>query len=274
MIAIQGTPSSTEWHVMGADIGHPLTLWAQTSQQKPGKMYQDRGCCRCVAGYDVHDVWQRYLSSQGLTPARLNKKEELIFGTCKVEISDCAFQYPFFFEGTLKGSIDVARIPVACPALFSKRMMRERKHFLDFEKQMTTIGAFKLQYPFENSVPILDIFQLPRTLNLTDIPSCFHAKTPRRVHQVAATTTGVDLLISGSSGSHGTVTSPSSDGPPEYCPDCGYEDYQMFKACLACCPEEAFMTTSPEDELEDKAASQTTGSRGRSRSPTTNLAAE
>ena len=128
MIATQGTLGSTERHVMGADIGHLLTLWTQTSQQKPGKMYQDSGCKHCVAGHDVHDVWQRYLSSQGLTPVRLNKKEE----NCKVEISDCAFQYPVFFEGTLRGSIDVARIPVACPALFSKRAMRECKHVLDF----------------------------------------------------------------------------------------------------------------------------------------------
>ena len=84
---------------------------------------------------------------QGLTPVQLHKKEEFNFGNCKVDMSDCASQYPVFFEGALEGSVDIARIPVACPALFSKRMMREWKHVLDFDKQMTTIGAFKLQYP-------------------------------------------------------------------------------------------------------------------------------
>ena len=79
MIATRDTSSSTERHVMVADIGHLLTLWTQSSQQKAGKMYQDSGCDRCVAGLDVHDVWQRYLSSQGLAPVRLNKKDELFF---------------------------------------------------------------------------------------------------------------------------------------------------------------------------------------------------
>ena len=152
-------------------------------------------------------------------------------------------------------------------------MMREWKHILDFDKQLTTIGAFNLQYPFENSVPVLDIFQLPETLSLKDVPPCFHAKSPNQVHQVAATTKGVDLVTLGSSSSHGTATSPCSDGPQEGCPECGYEDYQGFKACPACRPEEAF-ATSPEDEAEEEAAQGTTRPRDRSRPPTKRYAAE
>ena len=98
--------------------------------------------------------------------------------------SPTAFQYPVFFDGTLVGSIDVARMPVACPALFSKRMMVESKHVLDFAKQTTYIGAFDLQYPFENSIPVLDIFQLPPSLDLEKVPPCFRASSRHQDHQV------------------------------------------------------------------------------------------
>ena len=171
-------------------------------------MYQDSGCNRCVAGHDVHDTWHRYLDKQGLTPVRLNKKEEFIFGNCKVEISDYAFQYPVFFGGTLVGSIDVARIPVACPALFSKRMMVEWKHVLDFAKQTTYIGAFDLQYPFENSIPVLDIFQLPSSLAMEKIPPCFRASSRHQVHQVETAPEPAPMVIASSGSSSSRPLDP------------------------------------------------------------------
>ena len=67
-------------------------------------------------------------------------------------------------------------------------MMREWKRVLDFDKQMTTIGAFNLKYPFEDSVPVLDIFQLPDNLDMSKIPPCFHATSKNTVHQVSAVT--------------------------------------------------------------------------------------
>ena len=69
--------------------------------------------------------------------------------------------------------MDIARIKVPCPALWSKRMMKEWGHVLDFDQQETYIKKFNLTYPFKNTVPILDIFQMPTRLPLSEIPPCF-----------------------------------------------------------------------------------------------------
>ena len=79
-----------------------------------------------------------------------------------------------FLDGKIVGSIDVARIPVDCPALFSKRMMKEWEMLLDFCKQETTIRRFNCVVPFLNSVPVLDVFQMPANLNRLQVPPCFH----------------------------------------------------------------------------------------------------
>ena len=42
--------------------------------------------------------------------------------------------------------------------------MKQWKHVLDFDKQETRIGEFGLTYPFKDTVPILDIFQMPDQL--------------------------------------------------------------------------------------------------------------
>ena len=55
--------------------------------------------------------------------------------------------------------------------------MIQLKHILDFEKQETRIGAYGLSYPFKDSVPILDIFQMPDRLDAKDIPPRFRAPT-------------------------------------------------------------------------------------------------
>ena len=181
---------------MNTDLGQLLVLWTQSQDTKPGEMYEDSGCNRCVAGKDVHKTWQRYLAEYGLKAERLDKQEEFVFGNGKSEMSDCAFNYPVFLSGRIVGSIDVARIPVDCPALFSKRMMKTWKMTLDFEKQLTRIGEFKCTVPFRNTVPVLDVLQLPEHVELKDIPPCFHFGTPDSPHvgpnrkNYASTTTG------------------------------------------------------------------------------------
>ena len=45
---------------------------------------------------------------------------------------------------------------------------------LDFEKQESKIGLFGHRYPFRNTVPVLDVFQLPKTIEQKHIPPCFH----------------------------------------------------------------------------------------------------
>ena len=176
-------------HHMSPDLDRLLTLWTKANEYKPGKMYQDSGCNRCVAGHDVHEAWQAYLAEKGLRPVKISKQEEFIFGNGKVEMSDCAFQYPAYLDGKLVGSLDIARIPVSCPALFSKRMMREWEHVLDFKRQVTTVGAFNLQYPFEDTVPVLDVFQLPHKLSNNNVPPCFRQPQRNDVHVVTKTVT-------------------------------------------------------------------------------------
>ena len=177
LIVSSPTVEDTERHQMTTAIQQLLTLWTRTNENKPGKMYQDSGCNRCVAGKEVHATWQRYLAKLGLTAVRIEKVEEFIFGNENTELSDCAFQYPVFVDGKFVGAIDIARIAVGCPALYSKRMMKQWKHNLDFANQITTVGAFDLTIPFEDSVPVIDIFSVPEQLDLSKIPPCFKGRT-------------------------------------------------------------------------------------------------
>ena len=173
-----------------------LTLWTQSKKASPGDMYQDSGCARSCAGPEVHQRMHSFLEPYGITPVQILKQEEFIFGNNQVEMSDCSFQYPVFFNGHLVGAIDIARLPVPCPALYSKRMMKQWKHVLDFDKQETRIGEFNLTYPFKDTVPILDIFQMPPQLALKDIPPCFRTDTTR--NSVHLTTSGTDAPIADS----------------------------------------------------------------------------
>ena len=64
-------------------------------------------------------------------------------------------------------------------------MMKQWKHVLDFDKQETHIKEFNLRYPFKDTVPVLDIFQMPDKLLVKDIPPFFR---PQR-HDVHLTST-------------------------------------------------------------------------------------
>ena len=88
-------------------------------------------------------------------------------------MSDCAFSYPIFLGGEFKGSIDIARINADCPALFSKKMMREWKISLDFEKQCTLIKEFDISSPFHGSVPVIDVLDIPEKFQTKDVPAYF-----------------------------------------------------------------------------------------------------
>ena len=112
----------------------------------------------------------------------MDKQEEFIFGNAKVETSTCAWQYPVYFEGKLVGAVDIADIPVSCPALWSKRMMKEWSHVLDFADQMTYVKKFKLQYPFKDGIPILNIFQMPKNLRASDVPPQFRTERHETHH--------------------------------------------------------------------------------------------
>ena len=76
-------------HSMG-NLHQLLTLWTQSGGLKPGEVYQDSGCNRCVGGHETHLRWQKYVLKFGIVPVRLDKIEELLFGNAQVELSTCA----------------------------------------------------------------------------------------------------------------------------------------------------------------------------------------
>ena len=184
-----------------------LMLWTQSAGIKPGELYQDSGCARSCGGPEVHLQMHEYLKKYGLVPIQVNKQEEFIFGNNQVEMSDCSFIYPVYLGGKLRGAVDIARLPVPCPGLYSKKMMKQWKHVLDFDKQETYIKEFNLTYPFKDTVPILDIFQMPDRLAPQDVPPRFRSvmygtnAAPRSCLQVST------------SGSSSSVDSQSSPPP-------------------------------------------------------------
>ena len=113
-------------------------------------------------------------------------------------MSDCALEYPVFFDNELCGSLDMARIGVRCPALYSNGMMKTWKHVFDFDKQTTRIGAFNKEYPFRNGIPILEIFQIPDQVDLSKVPPAFRLdnKEPlaplQRTYSVRRSSTSTD----------------------------------------------------------------------------------
>ena len=131
-----------------------MTLWMQSAGILPGELYQDSGCARSCGGPEVHAKMHAFLKPYGIIPIQINKQEEFIFGNNQVEMSDCAFIYPVYLDGKLV-------------------------HVLDFDTQETHIKEFNLTYPFKDTVPILDIFQMPDRLTPKDVPPRFRAKHVR-----------------------------------------------------------------------------------------------
>ena len=95
-------------------------------------------------------------------------------------MSDFSFICPVYLDGKLVGAVDIARLLVPCPGLYSEEMMRQWKHILDFDKQETFVKEFGLTFPFKDTVPILDIFQMPEKLSIADIPPRFRSENPPR----------------------------------------------------------------------------------------------
>ena len=85
--------------------------------------------------------------------------------------------------------------------------MKQWRHTLDFEKQETYIGEFGLTYPFKDTIPILNIFQMPSRLAENDIPPCFRSNR-NDVHLTTTPTEGrrsqsiTDVSLTATEGQH------------------------------------------------------------------------
>ena len=150
-----------------------MTLLVKQSQ-KPGLLWFDTGCKRCVSGPEAHRLIQQKLATIGLKPLKINVSEDFIFGDGKVDTSDCAFMYPSFLGNKFTGGVDMARCSVPCPPLFSLKLAKRWNCSTHHGRQELTVGKFDKTFPFVNGVPYVDILDFdPGTVDLSEVPSDF-----------------------------------------------------------------------------------------------------
>ena len=114
------------------------------------------------------------LASLGLKPLVIMKQEEFIFGDGKVDASDCAFIYPALLDGQFKGTIDMARVQVPCPALFSLKMAKAWDCMTYHAGEKLYIKKFDKEFPFVNGTPIVNILDYTEeNLDLSTVPKEF-----------------------------------------------------------------------------------------------------
>ena len=124
-----------------------------------------------MSGPEDHAKIQAELKKIGLMPMVIRKREEFIFGDAKTAVSDCAFLYPAFLNGKFVSCIDIARVPVACPGLFSLKMAKKWDCMTDHGKQELVVQKHKCRIPFENGTPTVNILDFdPGTVDLSEIP--------------------------------------------------------------------------------------------------------
>ena len=84
-------------------------------RRKPGTIWYDTGCRRCVAGPDEHKRMRDFLRTLGLQPVKREIFEEFVFGDGEVDRATVAWIYPVFFDGKFVGVLDIAECTVPCP---------------------------------------------------------------------------------------------------------------------------------------------------------------
>ena len=139
----------------------------------PGQMWFDTGCRRCVSGPEDHKKLQAALAKVGLKPMIIYKQEEFIFGDAKTATSDCAFVYPTFQNGKFSGVLDIARVPVPCPALFSLEAAKNWKCLTDHASECIIVQKFNRIWPFQDGTPYLNVldYKDPNRVDLSSIPA-------------------------------------------------------------------------------------------------------
>jgi hypothetical protein len=143
--------------------------------RKPGFMYFDTGCKRCVSGPDDHVKMTAALALIGLQPVRKDKKEQFIFGDGIVEESECSYIYPAFIRGQyVTGGINIAKVNVPCPPLFSIGMAAQWECITNHKKKYVRIGRFRHKVPFKDGVtPYIDVFEYGPGTDMTVVPREF-----------------------------------------------------------------------------------------------------
>jgi hypothetical protein len=140
----------------------------------PGYLWFDTGCRRCVSGHEEHKRMTEELARIGLKPVKVMKQEQFIFGDAKTATSDCAFAYPSFQNSRFAGLMDIARVPVPCPGLFSLKMAKRWRCITDHHAQKIIVQKYDRVWPFQNGTPVINVLDFEEDkLDLTDIPPEF-----------------------------------------------------------------------------------------------------
>ena len=79
--------------------------------------------------------------------------------------------------------------------LWSKRMMHDWKHVLDFANQQTIVGKFGLSVPFKDGIPILIILEIPDNLKYEDLPPQFQEQLSFPLGLPTSTTCSMKPLL-------------------------------------------------------------------------------
>jgi hypothetical protein len=161
-----------EKHQIEVSSPHMVNLIQDT--KKPGNLWFDTGCKRCVSGPDDHEKMTAHLAKYGLKPIRIDKQEDFIFGDGKTDTSKCAWSYPSFLDGRFVGAVDMAECTVPCPPLFSLKMAATWKCVTNHADKYMYIGAFDVKIPFRNGTPYLDIFDWGNVPNMSSVPEEYH----------------------------------------------------------------------------------------------------
>ena len=157
----------------------PKFVLITKKSRAPGQLWFDTGCRRCVAGPEDHLKIRAELAKIGLKPMVINKQEEFIFGDAKTATSDLAFVYPSFQNGKFSGVMDMARVPVPCPGLFSLDLAKLWECITDHANEQLVVQKYKRVWPFEHGTPYLNMLDFtPETLDLTGVPSDFFLTPP------------------------------------------------------------------------------------------------
>ena len=170
------------WTVFEGDSPWSVSYWLTypVTDNRIG-LILDNGCKRNVAGSQWHKSVQEMLARHGLKGVRHNVQEEFLFGSDRVDLSKCAWEYPVGIHGNTT-VLNIAEIDSNCPGLMSDATMANLDVSLHVKRQTYDLGVFGIkEYKHELSAKSRHAFI--RTdwfpdLSKTHLDSKFFLETP------------------------------------------------------------------------------------------------
>ena len=111
------------------------------AQRKRMNLILDTGCRRNVAGSAWHADMRAYLKTVGLRPLRIDKQEDFVFGSDRVDTSICCWLYPVGIHGHT-GVLNIAEIDSNCPGLLSADTMSSLDVSVHMKPGTYDVGVF------------------------------------------------------------------------------------------------------------------------------------